>query len=158
MQLLNTLREVDRRAIVATLGLKEMTQDTLVRSLRALRYRRDPPLERNVHRSQNPIGSFHPLRAAIAQGGGKKELTGRIDLEIEISNPCARLIANAILYDNSAILSRLLTKHEAGGNAQALALITKLAPAPWRHTHLKRARRLPRRRSAQLTWMGSWRG
>jgi hypothetical protein len=28
----------------------------------------------------------HQLRSAIAQVGGKKELTGRTDIEIEISN------------------------------------------------------------------------
>jgi hypothetical protein len=30
-----------------------------------------------------------------------------------------RLIANAVIYYNSAILSRLLTKYEASGNAKA---------------------------------------
>jgi hypothetical protein len=145
--------------IVATLGLKEMTQgtlirklctfttpnptrraifefDKLIRSLYTLRYLRDPQLERNVHRSQNRIESYHQLRSAIAQVGGKKELTGRTDIEIEISNQCARLIANAIIYYNSAILSRLLTKYEASGNAKALALIKKMSPAAWRHIHL----------------------
>ncbi len=142
--------------IVATLGLKEITQgtlirklctytapnptrraifefDKLVRSIYTLRYLRDPQLERNVHRSQNRIESYHQLRSAIAQVGGKKELTGRTDIEIEISNQCARLIANAIIYYNSAILSRLLTKYEASGNAKALALITQISPAAWRH-------------------------
>jgi TnpA family transposase len=142
--------------IVATLGLKEMTQgtlirklctytvsnptrraifefDKLVRSLYTLRYLRDPQLQRNVHRSQNRIESYHQLRSAIAQVGGKKELTGRTDIEIEISNQCARLIANAIIYYNSAILSRLLTKYEVSGNAKALALIKKISPAAWRH-------------------------
>ncbi len=142
--------------IVATLGLKEMTQgtlirklctytapnptrraifefDKLIRSIYALRYLRDPQRERHVHRSQNRIESYHQLRAAIAQVGGKKELTGRTDIEIEISNQCARLIANAIIYYNSAILSRLLTKYEASGNAKALALITQVSPTAWRH-------------------------
>jgi len=167
--LIRPVGQIDRQAIVdekaninqivATLGLKEMTQgtlirklctfttpnptrraifefDKLIRSLYTLRYLRDPQLERNVHRSQNRIESYHQLRAAIAQVGGKKELTGRTDIEIEISNQCARLIANAIIYYNSAILSRLLTKYEASGNAKALALITKLSPAAWRHIHL----------------------
>ena len=142
--------------IVATLGLKEMTQgtlirklctytttnptrraifefDKLVRSIYTLRYLRDPQLERNVHRSQNRIESYHQLRGAIAQVGGKKELTGRTDIEIEISNQCARLIANAIIYYNSAILSHLLTKCEAIGNAKTVALITRMSPAAWRH-------------------------
>ena len=63
----------------------------------------------------------------------KKELTGRTDLEIEISNQCGRLIANAIIYYNSAILSRVLMKYEASGNSKALALITQISPAAWRH-------------------------
>jgi hypothetical protein len=94
---------------------------------------RDPQLERNVHRSQNRIESYHQLRAAISKVGGKKELTGHTDIEIEISNQCARLIANAIIYYNLAILSRLLTKYEAVGNTKALALITQISPTAWRN-------------------------
>jgi|GEM_PF-1392194 hypothetical protein len=96
-------------------------------------YLRDSKLERKVRRSQNRIESFHQLRGAIAQVGGKKDLTGRTDIEIEISNQCARLIANAVIYYNSTILSRLLAKYEAIGNAKALALITQISPAAWRH-------------------------
>lgn len=145
--------------IVATLGLKEMTQgtlirklctytqpnptrraifeyDKLVRSIYTLRYLRDPKLQRNVHRSQNRIESYHQLRSVIAQVGGKKELTGRTDLDLEISNQCGRLIANAIVFYNSAILSRLLAKCEAGGSEKALALVQSVSPAAWRHVHL----------------------
>jgi len=82
-----------------------------------------------VHRSQKRIASYHQLRSAIAQVGGKKELTGRTDIALEISNQCGRLIATAIIYDNSAILSRLLTRYEASGNAKARALITQISPA-----------------------------
>ena len=76
------------------------------------------------------------LRAAIAQVGGKKELTGRTDIEIGISNQCARLVANAIVYYNSAILSRLLEKYQASGNEKALALVKSTSPVAWRHVHL----------------------
>lgn len=75
-----------------------------------------------------------PVTASIT--GGKKELTGKTDIEIEISNPCARLIATTLIYYNSAILSRLLAKHEASGNAKVLAMIKKISPAAWRHVHL----------------------
>lgn len=44
-----------------------------------------------------------------------------------------RVIANAVIYYNSAILSRLLTKYEASGNAKALPLITQISPTAWRH-------------------------
>jgi len=154
---------VDEKAnidqIVATLGLKEMTQGTLirklctytqpnstrraifefdkvVRSIYTLRYLRHPQLQRDVQRSQNRIEPYHQLRSAIAQVGGKKELTGRTDIEVEISNQCGKLIANAIIYYNSAILSRLLAKHEASQDAKALALIKKVSPAAWRHVYL----------------------
>lgn len=145
---------IDR--IVATLALKEITQgtlirkictytaqnstrraifefDKLVRSIYTLCYLRDPQLERDVHRSQNRIESYHQLRSAIAQVGGKKELTGRTDIEIEISNQCGRLIANAIIYYDSAILSRLLTKYEGSGNIKALTLVKQISPTAWRH-------------------------
>jgi TnpA family transposase len=49
--------------------------EKLVRSLYTLRYLRDPQLQRDVHRSQNRIESYHQLRSAIAQVSGKKELT-----------------------------------------------------------------------------------
>jgi TnpA family transposase len=94
--------------IVATLGLKEMTQGTLIRklctytttnqtrqavfeydrlfrSIYTLKYLRDPQLERNIRRSQNRIESYHQLRAAVSKVGGKKELTGKNDFETEIS-------------------------------------------------------------------------
>jgi hypothetical protein len=68
--------------------------------------------------------------------GGKKELTGRTDIEIEISNQCARLIANAVIYYNSAILSRLLIKYGTSPSLRTLAMIKKVSPAAWRHIHL----------------------
>ena len=94
-------------------------------------YLRDPQLQRNVHLSQNRIESYHQLRAAIAQVGGKKELTGQTDIDIEISNQCGRLMANAIIYYNAAILSRLLER--CRGKPKTLALITSTSPVAWRH-------------------------
>ena len=113
-----------------------LVRNTHIRSIYTLRYLRDPQLQRNVHRSQNRNESYHQLRSAIAQVGGKKELTGRTDIEIEISNQCGRLMANVIVYYNSAVLSRVLTRYEANTNAKALAMIKKISPAAWRHIHL----------------------
>ena len=75
---------------------------------------------------------YSDLRRLAATGdetlGGKKELTGRTHLDGETSNQCARLIANAIVFYNSAILSRPLTRYAATGNEAALALITSTSP------------------------------
>src|SRR6202158_2665966 len=84
--------------------------DKLVRSIYTLRYLRDPQLQRNVHRSQNRIESYHQLRAFIAEVRAKKRLTGRTDLDVAISNECGRLIANVVIAYNSILLSMLLNR------------------------------------------------
>jgi TnpA family transposase len=144
--------------IAATLGLKEMSQsvlvrkictlsghhrtrkaifefDKLIRSIYTLRYLRDPQLQRNVHRSENRIESYHQLRSTIAQVSGKKELTGRTDLDVAISNHCGRLIANVVIAYNSMLLSGLLSRSLATDNEKALGLLRRISPVAWQHLH-----------------------
>jgi TnpA family transposase len=148
---------IDR--IVATLGLKEASQSTLVRklctlsqhnptrkavfefdrlvrSLYTLNYFRDAQLQRDVHRSQNRLEAYHQLRSAIAQVGGRKQLAGRTDLDMAISNQCARLIANVVIAYNSVLLSKLLERYQATDNQKAIQLLQKISPVAWRHIHL----------------------
>lgn len=148
------------RPIISALGLKEITQnilikklcnyttdnhtrkaifeyDRLVRSIYTLKYLQNRKLQRDVHRSQNRVESYHQLRAAIATACGRKQLTGRGEREIAISNQCGRLIANAIIHYNSAILSKLKQKYEAEGNEKALAMLKKISPVAWRHIHFQ---------------------
>ena len=147
---------IDR--IVATLGLKEMTQSTLIRklctmsannrtrkaifefdklirSIYTLRCLLDPQLQRDVHRSQNRIESYHQLRAYIAQVSGKKELIGRTALEVAISNECGRLLANVIIAYNSMVLSALLDRYQSTGNLKALERFKRMSPVAWQHIH-----------------------
>lgn len=144
--------------IAATLGLKEMSQsvlvrkictlsghhrtrkalfeyDKLIRTIYTLRYLRDPQLQRDVNRSENRIESYHQLRSTIAQVNGKKELTGRTDLEVDISNHCGRLIANVVIAYNSMLLSGLLGRYLTTGNEKALDLLRRISPAAWQHLH-----------------------
>lgn len=107
--------------------------DLLVRSIYTLKYMRDPQLERNIRRSQNRVESYHQLRAAVSKVGGKKELSRKNDLETEISNQCGRLISNAIVYYNSAILLRLLERLEAEDNAKGIEALTRISPVAWQH-------------------------
>jgi len=110
--------------------------DKLVRSIYTLKYLRDPQLQRDVHRSQNRIESYHQLRAAIAQVNGKKQLSGKTDIDIDISNQCGRLVANAIIYFNSALLSLLLEKYQACNNKKAIEKLKITSPAAWQNIHL----------------------
>lgn len=61
-----------------------------------MRYLQDRKMQHDIHCSQSRVEFYHQLRAAIASAYGKKQLPGRGDREIEISNQLARLIANAI--------------------------------------------------------------
>jgi TnpA family transposase len=144
--------------VVATLGLKEMTQsilirklcglspqnrtrkaifefDKLIRSIYTLNYLRDPQLQKDVHRSQNRIESYHQLRSAISQVSGKKQLIGRTDLDIAISNQCGRLIANVVIAYNSIMLSMLLDRYRSADNQSALAILKRISPVAWQHIH-----------------------
>jgi len=146
------------KQIILTLATKETTQsniikklctykqnrilkaifelDKLKRSIYILKYLSNMELQKNVHRSQNRIESYHQLRAAILKVNGRKQLTGKTDLELEISNQCGRLIANAIIYYNSAILSGLLEKYQKLGDSKAIQKILKVSPVAWRNVHL----------------------
>jgi TnpA family transposase len=142
--------------IIATLALKETTQsnlikklctyklenslrkalfefDKLIRSIHTLKYFLNSNIQKDTHRSQNRVESYHQLRAAIAQAYGKKHLIGKTDTAIEISNQCGRLIANAIIHYNSTILSKLFDKYKAENNQKALATLKKISPVAWQH-------------------------
>ena len=166
--LLQPAGQVDRQAIcaekenidriIATLGLKEMSQsalirklcalsqqnptrkavfefDKMIRSIYTLNYFRDAQLQKDVHRSQNRIEAYHQLRSAIAQVGGRKQLIGRTDLDMAISNQCGRLIANVIIAYNSVLLSALLEQYRLAGNQGAILVLQKISPVAWRHIH-----------------------
>ena len=107
----------------------------MIRSIYTLRYLRDPQLQRDVHRSQNRIESYHQLRSFITQVSGKKQLIGRTDLDVAISNQCGRLISNVVIAYNSIMLSMLFERFHADGNQKILALLEKISPIAWQHIH-----------------------
>lgn len=149
---------IDR--VVASLGLKEISQnilikklcslspqnntrraifefDKLIRSIYTLKCILNPKMLLDVHRAQNRVESYHALRAAIARAGGRKSLLGRTDLEVEISNQCGRLIAGNIIYYNSAIQSRAYERTlNDKENKKYRKMLTKISPVGWQNIHL----------------------
>ena len=110
--------------------------DKLVRSIYTLKYIMDVQLQKNTHKSQNRVESYHQLRAAISKVGGKKQLYGKTDIDVEISNQCGRFIAMAIIYYNSVILSGVAEKHESlPNNTKALNKLKRISPISW-HYHI----------------------
>ncbi|KWA69243.1 hypothetical protein WL29_09400 [Burkholderia ubonensis] len=53
-----------------------------------------------------------------------------------IRNECARLIANAIIHYNTALLSRVHEQKRAAGDEVAMAFIAGMSPVAWRHVNL----------------------
>ncbi|WP_281648347.1 Tn3 family transposase [Parendozoicomonas sp. Alg238-R29] len=47
-----------------------------------------------------------------------------------------RLIANTIIYDNSALLSGLVEKLEKQGNKKVVDILASLSPVAWSHIQL----------------------
>jgi hypothetical protein len=121
--------------LVKSLSLFEF--DKLIRSIHTLKYFLNPNIHSNTHRSQNRVESYHQLRSYLSQAYGKKQLIGKTDIALEISNQCARLVANAIIYYNSAILSKLRDKYEAEGNTKGLKFLRKISPVAWQHIHFQ---------------------
>jgi hypothetical protein len=109
--------------------------DKLIRSIYTLRYLRDSQLQRDVHRSQNRIESYHQLRSVITKVSGKKELIGHSELDIAVGNECGRLLANIVIAYNSVLLSTLLDRFQAVGDLKALAKLKKISPVAWQHIH-----------------------
>jgi len=68
-------------------------------------------MRNNVQRSLNRGESFHQLMSAIRRIGNKK-IIGKTDVKLEINNECTRLIANCIIYYNTALLSNIYQEYK----------------------------------------------
>ena len=148
----------DVRRIVLSLQTKRTTQSMLVRKLSGypsghpilqalteynrlikaqylLDYIDNASLRQYVQRALNRGEAWHFLRRAIASVNGD-QFRGKNESEIAIWNECARLIANAIIYFNSAILSHLLGHFEATGDEEKAAITRAVSPVAWQNINL----------------------
>jgi TnpA family transposase len=144
--------------IFASMALKTNTQSTIVRklssharrnrtkkalwelddiymSLYVLNYIDSLTLRSNVQRALNRGEAYHQLQRTIGQPGGGK-FRGTTEHEIAIESDCSRLIANAIIYYNADMLSRLLRRLEAEGKTEEAETVKRLSPVAWRHINL----------------------
>jgi TnpA family transposase len=109
--------------------------DKLISTRYILKCLLDPKMQQLAHRSQNCIESYHRLRAVVAQTHGKKELMGRNDIDVDLSNQTGRLVANAVINFNSIILSMLIIKYRREGRLDLVEKIKKISPIAWQHIH-----------------------
>ena len=144
--------------ILASLGMKTTTQSTIIKKLSStkrnnkikraiveydnivetyhkLRYIDDPIFQKQINTVLNRGEHVNKLRKHIYHADGGRFKVHTV-MEQKIWMECNRLIANAIIYYNTWLLSELLTYHESQGNVIAADLIKKVSPIAWQHIHI----------------------
>ncbi|EHA9227509.1 TPA: Tn3 family transposase, partial [Escherichia coli] len=106
--------------------------DRVIKCIYVLDYADNKTLRQFVQQALNRGEAYHQLRRAIASVNGN-QFRGGNDYQIDQWNDCARLIANCVIYYNSAILSRLVEKFEKENNKKAIDVLANLSPVAWRH-------------------------
>ena len=144
--------------ITASLGHKDVTQATIVRKLSSYRrqnqtkralweldnlcrtlyildYIDQPELRQSVQKALNRGEAYHRLRRAVAYVNSGK-LRVKTETEQQIWNECSRLISNAIIYYNTALLSVVYEQKQAAGDEEAMAALASISPVAWQHVNL----------------------
>lgn len=137
-------REVTQSTIIRKLSSYELQNDTklalweldsLYRTLYILEYIDDVELRQCVQKVLNRGEAYHKFRRAIAYvNEGKFRVA--TEAEQKIWNECARLIANAVIYYNTALLSRIYENKLAEGDVAAIELLKRVSPVAWRNVNL----------------------
>ena len=60
----------------------------------------------------------------------------KTEAEQHIWNECSRLIANAVIYYNTLLLSRVYEQKLASGDQAAADIVKGISPNAWQHVHL----------------------
>lgn len=117
--------------------LEALTEyNRLVKASYLLSYIDDTSLRNYVQRALNRGEAYHQLRRAISNVNGDR-FRGNSDEEIQLWNECARLVANAIIYFNSSVLSRLLDSFEHQDYQQKIEIVKQASPVAWYNINLK---------------------
>jgi len=117
--------------------LKALTEyNRLLKAQYLLNYIDDASLRNHVQRALNRGEAYHQLRRAISNVNGDR-FRGNSDEEIQIWNESARLVANAIIYFNSKVLSNLLDSFEDQGNERYQQTVKQASPVAWENINFR---------------------
>jgi hypothetical protein len=144
--------------IMASLAQKDVTQATVVRKLSSyarqnqtkkalweldnirrtiyiLDFIDDHTLRQSVQKALNRGESYHRMRRAISYvNSGKFRV--KTEAEQQLWNECSRLIANAIIYYNTLLLSRVYEQKLAAADLEATKILKGISPVAWRNINL----------------------
>jgi hypothetical protein len=109
--------------------------DNICRTLYILDFIDDVSLRQSVQKALNRGEAYHRFRKSVAyMNNGKFRV--KTEAEQNIWNECSRLIANVIIYYNTALLSKVYEQKRAAGDEEAVATLAGVSPVAWRHVNL----------------------
>nr|WP_295085862.1 Tn3 family transposase [uncultured Roseateles sp.] len=109
--------------------------DNICRTLYVLDFIDDVDLRQSVQKALNRGEAYHRFRRAVAfVNGGKFRV--RTEAEQHIWNECSRLIANAIIYYNTALISKVYAQKLAAADEAAIEILRGISPVAWQHVNL----------------------
>ena len=109
--------------------------DSICRTLYILDFIDDVDLRQAVQKALNRGEAYHRFRRAVAYvDGGKFRV--HTEAEQELWNECSRLIANAIIFYNTALLSKVSLQRLAAGDHAAIEMMRGISPVAWQHVNL----------------------
>lgn len=144
--------------IMASLAQKDVTQATIVRKLSSytrqnqtkralwelenvlrtiyiLKFIDDENLRQSVQKALNRGEAYHRFRRAVAfVNSGKFRV--QTEAEQQIWNECSRLITNAVIYYNTALLSKVYEQKRRAGDREAMEILAGMLPIAWQHINL----------------------
>lgn len=109
--------------------------DNILRTIYILDFIDDVELRQSVQKALNRGEAYHRFRRAVSFiNGGKFRV--HTETEQQVWNDCARLIANAVIYYNTALLSKVYEQKVAAGDLDAIAFIQGMSPVAWQHVNM----------------------
>jgi len=109
--------------------------DAIIQTDFVLRYLDSPPLQHSIENVLSRGENINRLRKHIFHANGGRFRVHSVG-EQEIWSECTRLIANAMIYYNTLLLSELLKDKLTQEDFQAVEKIKKISPIAWQHIHL----------------------
>ncbi len=109
--------------------------DNICQSIYTLDFIDDVSLRQSVQKALNRGEAYHRFIRAIAFVNGGK-LRVKSETEQQIWSECTRLIANAIIYYNTVLLSRVYEQRLKANDKEALEIIKGISPVAWQHINL----------------------
>jgi TnpA family transposase len=136
--------ETNQESIIKALSSHEHTSETkealwelnsILKSIHLLKYIDDIEYRRNIRAALNRGEAYHQLLQKIMDVGGGA-FRGMNELEVEIWNECARLIALIIIYYNMHLLSKLYENALATNDKAAIEYLRHISPIASQHINI----------------------